>query len=124
MAHSNRALRVGEAVRAEIGSLLAKGLKDPRIGFVSVMSVKMSPDLAVASVYVSLYGSEKEKKGSLIGLQHAAGWIRREIGKNLRLRLTPEIRIFEDTTLDTVYHLDEVFRELHESEQVDEDDAN
>jgi len=109
-----RPRRVGELIRKEIAALLTKGLKDPRIGFVSVMGVRMSPDLRYANVYVSLYGSESQQKSSLIGLRQASGWLRREIGKQVRLRLTPEIRFFEDTTLDEVYHLDEVFREIHE----------
>ena len=119
MASESRARRVAELVRAEIADLLAKGLKDPRIGFVSIMEVKMSPDLRYANVYVSLLGSESEKKSSLIGLQNAAGWIRRELGRNLRLRLTPEVRFFEDTTLDQVYHLEEVFREIRETKEPD-----
>jgi len=103
-------------VRHEIAQLLIKGLKDPRIGFVSVMAVRMSPDLCYANVYVSLYGTEAERKSSLIGLQHSAGWIRREVGKHLRTRVTPEIRFFPDDTLDQVYHLEEVFQEIHEEQ--------
>ena len=111
-----RAQRVGELIREEIATLLTKGLKDPRIGFVSVMGVRMSGDLRYANVYVSLYGTEKERNSSLIALRHATGWIRREIGKAIRLRCTPEIRFFTDDSLDQVYHLEEVFREIHDQE--------
>lgn len=111
-----RPKRVGEQIRKEIAGLLTKGVKDPRIGFVSVMAVRMSPDLNYANVYVSLYGGESERKSSLIGLRQSAGWVRREIGKRLRLRVTPEIRFFEDTTLDDVYHLEDCFREIHEEQ--------
>ncbi len=117
-----RPKRVGEQVRKEVADLLAKDVKDPRIGFVSVMSVKMSPDLHYANVYVSVFGSEAERKSSLIGLQQSAGWIRREIGRRLRLRVTPEIRFFEDTTLDDVYSLEDRFREIH-AEQEQDDNA-
>jgi ribosome-binding factor A len=118
-----RAKRVGEQIRQEVAALLTKGVKDPRIGFVSVTAVKMSPDLHYANVYVSVFGSESQKKSSLIGLQQSTGWIRREIGKRIRLRVTPEIRFFEDTTLDDVYHLEERFREIHaEQKQQDDDD--
>lgn len=116
MASSERAIRVGKVVKAEIASLLTKGLKDPRVGFVSIMEVRMSSDLHYASVYVSMYGTEKEMKDSLIGLRHSAGWIRKQLGKNLRLRLTPEVRFFKDTTLEDVFHLEDVFKELHETE--------
>ena len=115
-----RPKRVGEQVRKEVADLLAKDVKDPRIGFVSVMSVKMSPDLHYANVYVSVFGSEAERKSSLIGLQQSAGWIRREIGRRLRLRVTPEIRFFEDTTLDDVYSLEDRFREIHAEQEQDD----
>lgn len=117
MSSGGRATRVAELVRQEIGRLLAKGLKDPRIGFVSVMSVRMSPDLHYADVYVSMYGSEKERKGSLIALRNSAGWVRREIGKALRMRVTPEIRFHADTSLDEVYHLEKVFEEVHKEQE-------
>jgi phosphoesterase RecJ-like protein len=114
MSTKGRAQRVGELIRHEIAGLLTKGLKDPRIGFVSVMDVEMSKDLHYATVNVSLYGSERERKSSLIALQNSAGWIRREVGKHVRLRFTPEIRFKADETLDHVYALEKVFDEIHE----------
>ena len=116
MASEARAVRVAEVVRAEVAQLLSKGLKDPRVGFVSIMAVKMSSDLQYANLYVSVYGSEKEKKDSLIGLRNSAGWIRRELGRRLKLRLTPEVRFFEDTTLEDVFRIEEVLKELDSSE--------
>ena len=116
MASSERALRVARVVRAEIALLLTRGLKDPRVGFVSIMEVRMSPDLHYANVYVSMYGTEKEMKSSLIGLRNSAGWIRKQLGQKLRLRLTPDVRFFKDTTLEDVFHLEDVFKELQESE--------
>ena len=112
-----RPRRVGEQIRKEIAGLLTKGLKDPRIGFVSVMAVRMSTDLRYANVYVSLFGSESEKKSSLIGLEQAAGWIRKQVARRVQLRFTPEIRFFEDTTLDEAYRLEEVLREIHADEE-------
>ena len=116
-----RPQRVAGLIRQEIASLLTKGLKDPRIGFVSVMGVRMSKDLRYAVVYVSLYGTERDRKSSLVGLQSSEGWVRREIGKRLRLRYTPEIRFKEDTTLDRAFQLEEVLRRLHTSEGDTED---
>ncbi|MBW7865605.1 MAG: 30S ribosome-binding factor RbfA [Candidatus Hydrogenedentes bacterium] len=112
-----RSSRVAELIREEIAKLISNGLKDPRIGFVSVMAVRMSPDLRYANTYVSLFGGESERKSSLAGLRSSAGWIRREVGRHLRMRHTPEIRFFPDTTLDEVYHLEEVFQEIHEEQQ-------
>lgn len=116
-----RTKRVAEAIRHEIADLLVREMKDPRLGFVSVMEVRVSPDLRYANVYVSLLGSESEKKGSLVALQRSAGWVRQLLGKKLRMRYTPLVRFFEDTTLDRVFHLDDVFKELHAAEEGDAD---
>ncbi len=117
MSTKGRGQRVGELIRQEIAGLLTKGLKDPRIGFVSVMEVEMSKDLHYATVNVSLYGSEKERKGSLIALQNSSGWIRREVGRAVRLRFTPEIRFRADQTLDNVYALEKVFEEIRDERE-------
>ncbi len=111
-----RPQRVAELVRQEIGSMLQRGLKDPRIGFCSVMSVRMSPDLRYANVYVSVYGTDKQKRDTLIGLGQSTPWIRRELGKRVRLRFTPEVRFFEDDSLDRAYRLEEVFEKIHEED--------
>jgi ribosome-binding factor A len=116
MASEERAIRVAQVVKAEIADLLTKGMKDPRVGFVSIMEVRMSPDLRYANVYVSMYGTDKEMRDSMVGLKNSAGWVRKQLGKKLRLRLTPEVRFFKDTTLEDVFHLEEVFKELHETE--------
>ena len=116
MREKRRPQRVAELVREEIARLLMKGLKDPRIGFVSVMSARMSPDLKYANVYVSLFGSESEQKSSLIALRRSTGWLRGEVARNLKLRFAPEIRFFPDESVEYSFHLDEVFRQLHEQE--------
>ena len=113
MERKGRNTRVAELVREEIARLLMKGVKDPRIGFVSVMSVRMSPDLKYANIYMSLFGDEKVRKSSLVGLQQAASWMRGQVARNLKLRHAPELRFFPDETLDRVFHLEEVFRELN-----------
>jgi ribosome-binding factor A len=123
MTQKSRPQRVGELVREEIARLIADGLKDPRIGFVSVMEVRMSPDLRCANVYVSIMGSETERKSSLAGLRSSARWLRGVVGRNLSLRFAPEIRFFPDETLDRVFHLEEIFRQLHTEEDKKEPDV-
>ena len=124
MTEKARPKRVGELVREEIARLLMKGVKDPRIGFISVMSARMSPDLRCANIYVSLFGTEQERKSSLAGLRHATGWFRGVVGKGLGLRFAPEIRFFPDDTLDRVFHLEEVFRSIHAKEDKAADDED
>lgn len=119
MKQYGRPQRVGELIRQEVAKLLTRGVKDPRIGFVSVMGVRMSPDLRYANVYVSLFGDEKTQKSSLIGLRNSTGWIRREVGKHLHMRVLPELRFFPDDSLERVYELEDVFREIHEDQKRD-----
>jgi ribosome-binding factor A len=113
MTPKGRPERVAERVREEIAALLTKEIKDPRIGFVSIMSVRMSPDLRYANVYVSVLGEEKQRASSMAGLRNAARWMRGVVGRKLALRFAPEIRFFPDDTLDRVFHLEEIFDQLH-----------
>ncbi len=119
-AQSGRPQRVGELIRKEVAEMLMRRIKDPRLGFVSVMGVVMSPDLRYATIHVSLYGDEPERKASLVALQRSAGWVRRELGKTLRLRYTPQVRFAEDNSLDRVFSLEETLRKLHEDEDREE----
>src|SRR5258705_1125809 len=91
---SHRADQVGEQVREEIMSIIRRDLKDPRIGFVSITSVRMSPDLRSARVRVSMLGKPEQQKASIEGLESARGVIRHELGKRLEnLKFSPDLRI-------------------------------
>ncbi len=94
---SFRPARVGELIQAEIATLLARGLKDPRLEMSTVSYVDVSPDLRQARVYISRLGSEVEQDEMLVGFQRATGFIRGQLGKRLKLRYIPQL-IFE---LDT-----------------------
>lgn len=92
--------RVEELIREEVSDILRERVSDPRIGFVSITGVKMSPDLKDASIYVSIFGEEKIKKEAMQGLYSATGFIRKELGQMLELRVTPKIRFIRDDSLD------------------------
>lgn len=96
----NRQKRLGELLKHEISDMILRGIKDPRIGFVSVTSVELTADLRQAKVFVSVLGSENERKSSLAGLRSATGFIRRELGQRLRLKYLPEIIIEYDTSIE------------------------
>jgi len=117
MSNTVRRERVAELIREEVAKLIMKGVKDVRLGFVSVMSVRMSPDLRYADVYVSLLGDEKTQKASLVALRNAAGWMRHQIAPYLRLRYVPELRFFADDTLEQVDRLQAVFEQIHAEQQ-------
>lgn len=80
--------------------MLTRNVKDRRIGFVTVTGVELSPDLRHAKIFVSAMGSDKEKEETLEALNHAAGWIRRELGQRIRMKFLPEIVFRTDTSLD------------------------
>lgn len=108
-----RTQRVNGLLRAEISELLKRQVKDPRLGvFVSVTEVRSSPDLRHAKVFVSILGSQHERKEALHGLAAASGFLRRQLGERLVLRRIPELDFFEDTSLEQGAHLLEVIRQV------------
>ena len=95
-----RVRKMQEFIKQEVGNMLLRELKDPRLGFVTVTGVKLTGDLREATVYVSLFGQEEERKESLMVLNKSKGFIRKELGTRLKVYYTPEISFEEDKSLD------------------------
>jgi len=114
MSHGyKRSDRVGDLVREEIASMMLHGdIKDPRIGFVTITSVKMSADLKEAKVYFSRLGTPEEKTESLEGLRSAAGYVRRNLARRLNLKNIPVVQFFLDETLDYSERIEKVIKEI------------
>lgn len=112
-----RVNRVGEQIKKEISDIIQNELKDPRVGFVTVMEVDVTGDLQIANVFISVLGSEEQKQDSLKALRKAVGFIRSEVGKRVRLRLTPEIVFHLDTSLDYSTRIQEVLRDIRTDEE-------
>jgi ribosome-binding factor A len=108
---SRRTNRLEESIREEVAKLIASGLKDPRIGFVTVTGVQLAADLRHVRIKVGVLGDQAARDKTLVGLKQAAGFVRREIGKRLRMRLTPEVSFEYDHGLDAT---DRVARLLDE----------
>ena len=108
---SRRTNRLEEAIREEVAKLIASGLKDPRIGFVTVTGVQLAADLRNVRIKVGVLGDQASRDKTLLGLKQAAGYVRRELGKRLRMRLTPEVAFEYDHGLDAT---DRVARLLDE----------
>src|SRR6266566_3681632 len=106
--HSHRPERVSELIRQSVGAFLTSAVRDPRIGFVTVIGVDVSADLAHANVRVSVMGSEEEKAKSLEGLASAARF--------LRAQLSPELHFHLDRGLEHAQRIDRVLKELKESD--------
>ncbi len=95
-----RMRRVDEAVRAVLGEAIAKDLRDPRVGFVTVTGVKTSPDLRHARVYVSVLGDESRREASLEGLRSAHGFLQGALARELTLKHTPTLTFEYDESVD------------------------
>jgi ribosome-binding factor A len=114
MAHGYpRKRRVDELLKQEIAAVLSKELKDPRMGFATVMAVKSAPDLRTARVYVSVLGSEEEKQTSLAVLCGAAGFVRARVGNAVTLKYVPELRFELDRTLEEAARIETILGGLH-----------
>ncbi|MBT2642571.1 30S ribosome-binding factor RbfA [Bacillus sp. ISL-41] len=113
----HRVNRVGEQMKKEIGDIISRKIKDPRVGFVTVTDVEVTGDLQQAKVYISVLGDEQQREDTLKGLAKAKGFIRTEIGQRIRLRKTPEL-IFEfDETMAYGNRINSLIHELHRDEQ-------
>ena len=112
-----RVEKVQELMKQEISQIILRELKDPRIGFGTVTSVECTGDLREAKVYVSLMGNESQVKSCWMGLNSSLGFIRREIGKRIRLRVTPEISFALDKSLDYSAHIQELLLKIKAEEE-------
>lgn len=92
--------RIGELIKEHISALLKKKVADPRIGFISITDVEVTPDLRTAKIFVSIYGSEREKNETMRGLASAKGYIQGEVGRALELRHTPFLTFVQDKSIE------------------------
>jgi ribosome-binding factor A len=93
---SIRTARVGEEIKKVLSERLLRGLRDPVPGFVTIGAVEVTSDFSQATVYVSVIGTDADKKGAMEVLQHERGHLRYEVGQKVRLRQTPDLRFVLD----------------------------
>jgi len=112
-----RSQRVQELLLEEISNLIQRGLKDPRIGFVTVTKIGLSDNLKHAKVFVSIFGDDQQRADSLEGLNSAKGYIRGQLGKALYLKSIPELDFKLDTSADEVERINRIIHKLHEEDE-------
>ncbi|MCB9627291.1 MAG: 30S ribosome-binding factor RbfA [Sandaracinaceae bacterium] len=118
-----RSVRVAERVRAEVMELLLRGaVRDPRVKDVLVSEVRVTDDLGHARVYVrTLQPADAKQRAAVVkGLEHAAGYIRREVGAKLGLRYTPAFQFFWDEVVDSALQIESVLAEIRADAQEEE----
>ena len=121
---SHRSERVAEQIRGVLADLIRDELRDPRIGFVTLTGVALSPDLKQARVFVSRLGSESERAAAVEALNHAVPFLRRSLADRARLRFTPGLRFVSDATLERGSRVEALIQEIHAHDgEKNEDDG-
>lgn len=116
MASYNRTRRIGEEIRKIVSTILINGIKDPRINsMVSVTDVEVTNDLSYAYIYVSILGGNEES--TLEGLRNAESYIRREIGRSIKIRHIPQIIFKVDDSLIKGMYMDSLIKKVSQKEQ-------
>lgn len=108
----HRSNRLAEELKNEISRIVNQELRDPRLGFVTITSVKVSPDLRYARIYFSVLGSADDKTATLDALTGAAGFIRRQIAMRIKLRNVPELTFTYDDTVEQGDRMMQIIEEI------------
>ncbi|MBL8924484.1 MAG: 30S ribosome-binding factor RbfA [Myxococcaceae bacterium] len=117
MATRIRPERVGQEIQAAVADMLTRGdIHDPRIGYITITGVKVSPDLRVARIYYSMIGSEEEKARTQQGLDAAKGYVRREVTSRVKLRVSPEVFFTFDGSLEEGDKIERLIKEVKAKE--------
>lgn len=117
-----RSEKVADLIRKEISQMLVKSIKDPRIGFVTITKVTVSEDCRFAKVYFSVAGTLEERERSIKGLDSAKGFVRKELGRRIRLRYTPEILFQFDPSIEYAIHMEELIQSIHQEKEPNGDE--
>ena len=115
---ADRIVRISEEIKRALANILRDDIKDPRMpSFVTVMRVDVTRDLKYAKAYISVMGSDEDKKNCLAALKSATGHIRREIGRRVIIRAIPEITFIIDDSVDYGFKIDKLLNEIKEKER-------
>jgi ribosome-binding factor A len=109
---SNRPERIAEAIRDELSRLIARDVRDPAVGFITLTSVKVAPDLQLARVYYTSMGDEKALRETAKALGRAMPFLRRQIAQRLRLRRVPELQFFYDESVAQHDRIEQILQDL------------
>jgi ribosome-binding factor A len=119
---SKRTEQIGEEMLRILSELIQYEVKDPRVGFATVIKVDVSTDLSRAKVHVSIMGDDEQRKATMEGLERAKGFLRRGVAQELNhLRTVPDLRFILDTSLDYSMHIDSVLRQVAEERKQHEE---
>src|ERR1044072_60492 len=106
--------RLAEQLREEISLIMDGDLEDPRIGLATITEARVTPDLSHAKVFVSIAGNDEEAKETIAALNHAAGFIRLQLGFAIRMKRIPELHFVHDDTVRTAARIEQILQEEEE----------
>ncbi|GAA1059709.1 30S ribosome-binding factor RbfA [Agromyces bracchium] len=114
MADPQRARKLADRIKEIVARRLDKGLRDPRLGFVTITDVRVTGDLQHASIFYTVYGTDEERRDSALALKAATGMLRSEVGRNITARLTPTLEFIADAIPENAQHIEDLLREARE----------
>ena len=112
----SRPERVAQRIKMELAEIFIRELNDPRIGFITITTVDVSPDLEDAKIYVSVFGSDEEKAKTMKGLESAKGFIKGMLGDKLELRGVPEIQFILDESIEKASKVWSLMNKINDSD--------
>ena len=121
MADPARAAKMADRIKVIVAKTLERGLKDPRLGFVTITDVRVTGDLQHASVFYTVYGSDEERADSAAALKSATGMLRSEVGKNITARLTPSLEFIADAVPENAALIESLLAEARDRDAAVED---
>jgi len=113
--------RVAQAIKEEVSNIIHDELKDPRLGFITVTEVELTPDLRFAKIFFSVLGSKEEQQKSKKALDSSLGFVRKLVGERIRLRFVPEIIFKEDKSSEYSSRIQKVLDEIKEDDEYRKD---
>jgi ribosome-binding factor A len=117
MANPDRAAKLADRIREIIAKRLERGVRDPRMGFVTITDVKVTGDLQHASVFYTVYGTDEERADTGAALKAATGMFRTEVGKNITSRLTPSLEFIADAIPENAALISSLLMEAQERDR-------
>ncbi len=115
--------RIQEEIKKQISQIIKNELKDPRISpLTSIMGVEVTNDLRYATIFISVYGSEEDRENTLQALMNASGFIRKEIGKNLKIRYTPELIFKLDLSIEHGIYISDLIDKINKGKSTENEE--
>lgn len=111
MSSEARQRKMADRIKVIVAEMLERRIKDPRLGFVTVTDVRVTPDLREASVFYTVYGDDAAREDTAVALKSATGVLRSEVGKQTGVKFTPTLEFILDALPDTARHVEELLRE-------------